>query len=75
MYIKCHNCKKLIHYINIIISPDKTITTKVLSLGSINLKDLWGADIKCKCGHNHSGTIIDSPNGLCIDQEEYEVIK
>jgi|10_taG_2_1085330.scaffolds.fasta_scaffold00018_93 hypothetical protein len=75
MYIKCHKCHKPIHYINIIISPDKTIETNILAIGNMKLQDLWGADIKCDCGHSHSGPIIDSPKGIRIGQAEYEVIK
>jgi len=41
----------------------------------MKLQDLWGADIKCDCGHSHSGPIIDSPKGIRIGQAEYEVIK
>lgn len=75
MYIKCHRCQKSIHHINIVISPEQTMETNILSLTGIKLEDLWGANIKCECGHSHSGPILDSPKGIYVDKAEYEVIR
>jgi hypothetical protein len=73
MYIKCHECENPIHYINIIPSPIETISVTILSLSGIKLENLWGADIKCKCGHTNTGVIFESKNGIMVSQKEYRL--
>lgn len=73
MYIICNKCEEPIHYINIIPTPTKTISVEILSLSGIKLENLWGADIKCKCGHSNTGIILKSKNGISIGQKEYRI--
>jgi len=73
MYIKCCECGDPIHYINVVISPTETISINILSLSRIKLENLWGADVKCKCGHSNTGVIFESRNGISVGQKEYRL--
>lgn len=75
MYIKCIECDAPIHYISIIPSPEQTIQTNILSLCDVKLENLWGADIKCNCGHSNTGIILESKYGISVSQKEYRLIR